>query len=680
MADSNINVKLMADITDLQAKMMSAQSSVTRAMSGIEGAAGMAKHAMEALGVGLSVHALVSFIEGGIKAQASLKELSLQTGLSVEILSALRPVANQAGTTLENVAGMVNKLEKNMLAFAQSGGGKAADAFKQLGYSQKEVKTGLQNIDTFLPEFAKRLIDAGVGGETAGLAMQLMAKGGAAALPFLERLVENGVLNARVSTAQAEAAHEFEVNMVKLKEGSGKLAISFSNELLPTLIDVTKGFIEAKERGADFLEVMAAGAAPLSKKIDAIGNAWFDWSGNAQRKNIDNLKNDLKDLEKDLKAAQAVPFLNIYGDASKIQKDIEAQTALLKAAQAAYLGLDKIGNAGRGMVNPAKATPNDRVGLHDLPPDTKLADEGLKLADSLLAQSAAMSADFYEKWSKLSAAYKGHTITVDKLVLAQAELLKQQPFVKKLLDEAIKVAQTRSDLRNKEYNEINTYLQDVANAEDKFWRDLLAATPSAQLEEQTKAAQKIHDAFMGGRYGAPDSAAAAATYGEVINTYLGNIPEAVKASRDAADELGMSFSSAFEDAVIGGKNLGGVLQGLEQDILRITLRKSVTEPMANYISGGLRTLFGSSFAGGGYTGAGPRSGGLDGMGGFPALLHPQETVIDHARGQTGSSSITINIDATVGDVASKSDVVDGMHAVANQIVQKISRSQRYGGA
>jgi hypothetical protein len=35
------------------------------------------------------------------------------------------------------------------------------------------------------------------------------------------------------------------------------------------------------------------------------------------------------------------------------------------------------------------------------------------------------------------------------------------------------------------------------------------------------------------------------------------------------------------------------------------------------------------FAGGGYTGNGPRSGGLDGRGGFMAMLHPQEEVIDH---------------------------------------------------
>jgi hypothetical protein len=51
-----------------------------------------------------------------------------------------------------------------------------------------------------------------------------------------------------------------------------------------------------------------------------------------------------------------------------------------------------------------------------------------------------------------------------------------------------------------------------------------------------------------------------------------------------------------------------------------------------------------SFAGGGYTGDGPRSGGVDGQGGFPAILHPQEYVYDgfadarNAMGGGGGSS------------------------------------------
>lgn len=50
-----------------------------------------------------------------------------------------------------------------------------------------------------------------------------------------------------------------------------------------------------------------------------------------------------------------------------------------------------------------------------------------------------------------------------------------------------------------------------------------------------------------------------------------------------------------------------------------------------------------SYLGGGYTGTGSRTGGIDGNGGFPAILHPNETVIDHEKGQSmGGQTIEVN--------------------------------------
>jgi hypothetical protein len=60
-----------------------------------------------------------------------------------------------------------------------------------------------------------------------------------------------------------------------------------------------------------------------------------------------------------------------------------------------------------------------------------------------------------------------------------------------------------------------------------------------------------------------------------------------------------------------------------------------------------------SFAGGGYTGNAPRSGGLDGQGGFMAMLHPRETVVDHAR--TGAGGGVPNITIQTGQVLQMPD-------------------------
>lgn len=82
-------------------------------------------------------------------------------------------------------------------------------------------------------------------------------------------------------------------------------------------------------------------------------------------------------------------------------------------------------------------------------------------------------------------------------------------------------------------------------------------------------------------------------------------------------------------------------------------------------------LFGGkapSFDGGGYTGMGTRSGGIDGKGGFPAILHPRETVVDHTRGQSSGGravSLTIDLRGTTG-----SDELDRKIAAAGRQILK----------
>jgi len=93
-----------------------------------------------------------------------------------------------------------------------------------------------------------------------------------------------------------------------------------------------------------------------------------------------------------------------------------------------------------------------------------------------------------------------------------------------------------------------------------------------------------------------------------------------------------------------------------------------------------------SFDGGGYTGAGSRSGGVDNKGGFPALLHPGETVIDHTKGGGaaggGSTNISIKIDvsgargnAEIEEMVQRG-VRGGMAQIKNQVPKIMAENQR----
>jgi hypothetical protein len=84
-----------------------------------------------------------------------------------------------------------------------------------------------------------------------------------------------------------------------------------------------------------------------------------------------------------------------------------------------------------------------------------------------------------------------------------------------------------------------------------------------------------------------------------------------------------------------------------------------------------------SFDGGGFTGSGSRSGGIDGKGGFPAVLHPNETVVDHTKGQ-GMGGITIvnNIDAKGADASVDMKIRAAMEQTSQQTVMTIQDLMR----
>lgn len=89
--------------------------------------------------------------------------------------------------------------------------------------------------------------------------------------------------------------------------------------------------------------------------------------------------------------------------------------------------------------------------------------------------------------------------------------------------------------------------------------------------------------------------------------------EQTKRNEQFVRDLGLTFTSAFEDAIVQGGKLSDVLKGLAQDIQRLILRKTITEPILGAIGGifdsggsssnglfsGISKLFGGGKAAGG---------------------------------------------------------------------------------
>jgi hypothetical protein len=204
-------------------------------------------------------------------------------------------------------------------------------------------------------------------------------------------------------------------------------------------------------------------------------------------------------------------------------------------------------------------------------------------------------------------------------------------------------------------------------------KNLLSATDEERFSRIREDVALLAEEFEAGRIQGGSE-----QYIQAIQALVCDTGKEIEKTKSLVDDLGLNFASAFEDAIVGGKGLRDVLAGIGQDILRISVRKAITEPLGGFLSGALGGLF--SFDGGGYTGSGARSGGLDGKGGFLSLLHPKETVIDHTKAGAGAGSVVVNINQQVGDIATVAMLQKSNEQLVRQIQGGLMRSQNYGGA
>lgn len=126
-------------------------------------------------------------------------------------------------------------------------------------------------------------------------------------------------------------------------------------------------------------------------------------------------------------------------------------------------------------------------------------------------------------------------------------------------------------------------------------------------------------------------------------------------TNEFSEDLGFTFSSAFEDAIVEGGKLSDILKALEKDILRIITRKLVTEPLA----GGITNLIGSAFGGAKAMG-GPVTGGVSYLVGEkgPELFTPANSGNITPNNKIGGATIinnnTFTIQAPQGAVSRES--------------------------
>jgi hypothetical protein len=179
----------------------------------------------------------------------------------------------------------------------------------------------------------------------------------------------------------------------------------------------------------------------------------------------------------------------------------------------------------------------------------------------------------------------------------------------------------------------------------------------------------------------------------------------VKDRMDDITVTGRRMSKVFDDTI--KTSIQGVEDGLVSLITQTDSVKDAFKNMARsivadlaragirkYITGALTQYFfptatlpqatpatEGSFAGGGYTGRGARVGGIDGKGGFPAILHPNETVVDHSMGQGVGSSVNVvyNISAGVAQTV-RTEIMSMLPQITEATKAAVVDAKRRGGS
>lgn len=137
---------------------------------------------------------------------------------------------------------------------------------------------------------------------------------------------------------------------------------------------------------------------------------------------------------------------------------------------------------------------------------------------------------------------------------------------------------------------------------------------------------------------------------------LKKVKEVADETAKSAGEVKDVFKSTFVSIFSGSKKAKDAIKELLSSLGKVFLNRAF-EGFASAFGGGgsgrgLASLL-PSFDGGGFTGSRPRTGGLDGRGGFLGVLHGNETVVDHTRPQSfaningGSSTATGSRDGEI---------------------------------
>jgi hypothetical protein len=189
-------------------------------------------------------------------------------------------------------------------------------------------------------------------------------------------------------------------------------------------------------------------------------------------------------------------------------------------------------------------------------------------------------------------------------------------------------------------------------------------------------------------------------YVEQLKQLDRQLPQSEDLVTSFANNTMNAFTNGFTAAITGAENFADAMKNMAKSVVDDLIRMAVQYYITQEIFGAIVGAFGTpapkglsgqpagprtgpqvpDFNGGGFTGYGARAGGVDGKGGFPAILHPNESVLDHTRGQGSGVTIVQNINVTTGvQQTVRAEIANLLPQISNAAKSAVADARLRGG-
>lgn len=627
MAIAKLSIDIEARLAGLQQGLDKAgrlaEQQSDRMSRAFQGARTAALAVSGALGGLFTVGAAAAFVRQTGEAADAITNLARVAGTSGSEFQRYAFAARTVGIEQEKLSDILKDVQDKVGDFLQTGAGPLADFFEKIAPRVGVTAEQFRNLGgaDALQLYVNSLEKANLSQSELTFYLEAIASDAALLLPLLR---DNGRamgelgdkaerLGVVMNDRALEAAREFNRNLEELRDN----ATGAAREIAGPLIQALNDLFALRTRG------------------QAKGGGFFAGLGDQLREDFvrarltatqERLAEDRPGFER----AQGI--LAQQPDSIRAKATVAAYRELEEAARGYRQELQEIVNAsfpksgvegGRGSIIPPLiqspvAAASSKAGKPDKPGKFKPTDFS-DLGSGFGADVGFSAID------ALDAAYKKQQDALEELQRAGRE--------------AFEATRTPAERLN------------IELARQQELLDALGPSYFDTYERATNAAQDAYEAAT------------------AVNT-------AIKDADKFAADLGLTFTSAFEDAIVAGKSLSDVMKGLEQDILRIITRRLVTEPLGNMLTnliggaigggtggifGGLLSgIFGSLFGGGGLQNIPVMAGEFGGLPSFDvgtdyvqrdmvAKIHKGERIVPAAENaRSGGRSIVVNVSMPAG--------------------------------